>query len=381
MFVPNILFSVGQGAIVPVVTLLALELGASPALAGFVVALRGLGHMVFDLPAGALVSRLGERRSMIVSGLALAAAAGWIGVSGSIWTYAVLSFFMGFTWSVWILARIEFATVSAPTQFRGRVMSSLGGMHRVGMLFGPLLGSVTISRWGPAAPFFLMSVLSLAASASMLTTRDRSDGGSFATRPSRNDDANIRHVVRTHGRMLATAGSVAVTSQILRSSREVLIPLWGNGIGVATETISLIFAASAALETILFYPAGMLMDRRGRKWAAIPAMALLTVGIATVPLTSDVTSLTLVAGLMGIANGLGTGMNMTLGSDLSPSLGRSPFLAIWRLLSDAGSAGGPFLVAGTTAVAGLGASALAVGLVGVAGTAVLWRLVPETLNS
>jgi len=41
--------------------LLALDLGAGPALAGLIVALRGLGTMVFDIPAGVVVSRVGEK--------------------------------------------------------------------------------------------------------------------------------------------------------------------------------------------------------------------------------------------------------------------------------------------------------------------------------
>jgi hypothetical protein len=48
----SFLFAVGRGAVIPVIALLALDLGAGPALAGLIVALRGLGTMVFDIPAG-----------------------------------------------------------------------------------------------------------------------------------------------------------------------------------------------------------------------------------------------------------------------------------------------------------------------------------------
>jgi MFS family permease len=166
----------------------------------------------------------------------------------------------------------------------------------------------------------------------------------------------------------------------LRSSREALIPLWGDHLGITPATIPLVFAASAAVESLFFYPVGMVMDRKGRKWAAVPATALLSLGIAAIPITSDLASLTVVALVMGLANGLGSGMNMTLGSDLSPLAGRSRFLGVWRLVSDLGTVGGPLLVAVTTSVATLGAAALMVGGVGAAGVLVLWRLVPETLG-
>ena len=64
-FVPPALFAVGQGAIAPVVVISALDLGASPAMAALVVAAAGLGQIVADIPAGAVVHRYRERPTMI----------------------------------------------------------------------------------------------------------------------------------------------------------------------------------------------------------------------------------------------------------------------------------------------------------------------------
>jgi MFS-type transporter involved in bile tolerance (Atg22 family) len=71
---------------------------------------------------------------------------------------------------------------------------------------------------------------------------------------------------------------------------------------------------------------------------------------------------------------------MTLGSDLSPALGRSQFLGLWRMVTDLGSAGGPLLVAVVTSIASLGAAPVAVALIGLVGTGVMWKVVPETLT-
>ncbi len=54
------MFAVGQRAIAPLVVISALHLGASPARAALVVA-AGLGQIVADLPAGAVVHRYGRR--------------------------------------------------------------------------------------------------------------------------------------------------------------------------------------------------------------------------------------------------------------------------------------------------------------------------------
>jgi MFS family permease len=74
-----LLFSIGEGAILPVVALSARDLGASVAVAALVVTVIGLGSWFFNLPASLLTLRFGERGAMVgaaaASASALAAAA------------------------------------------------------------------------------------------------------------------------------------------------------------------------------------------------------------------------------------------------------------------------------------------------------------------
>ncbi|MGA7272769.1 MAG: MFS transporter [Acidimicrobiia bacterium] len=375
IYAPIFLFSIGRGAVIPVIALLALDLGASPAVAGLVVAMRSLGTLVFDIPAGLLVARVGERRAMVVSGLALTVISVGIWLRPGLVVYTVLVVLVGCAWSVWMLARITYAAGSAPPAHRGRVMAMMGGIQRIGLLIGPLIGSVLVVNRGLTGPFLVLAVLSAGASVTVAVSRPRS----FTPEPT-SEAITVTRVLRDHWRSLSTAGLVAVTAQVLRSSREVLIPLWGDRVGIGAGSISLVFAASAAIESLMFYPVGMVMDRKGRKWTALPSITLLSLGIAAIPLTSSLTQLTALALVLGVGNGLGSGMNMTLGSDLSPLLGRSRFIGLWRVVTDVGTMGGPLLVAGVATLSSLAAAALSVGAVGVAGVWVLWRWVPETLE-
>ena len=52
VYVPSVLFFIGDGGLIAIVALAARDLGASPALAGLIVALRGVGVLGFDIPAG-----------------------------------------------------------------------------------------------------------------------------------------------------------------------------------------------------------------------------------------------------------------------------------------------------------------------------------------
>ena len=68
-YLPTLLFSIGEGAIIPVIPVVATDRGASLALAGLIAAMLMVGELAGDLPAGWLVARIGERNAMIGASL------------------------------------------------------------------------------------------------------------------------------------------------------------------------------------------------------------------------------------------------------------------------------------------------------------------------
>jgi len=375
VYVPTFLFAVGQGAVLPLIPLFALELGASVAGAGAIVALQGFGMLAFDIPAGLLVSRVGERGAMLVGTGALTIVALGFSVSTSPLMLAPLVFVMGCAWSIWLLARLSYTSDVTPFALRGRVLSLLGGSNRMGMFVGPFIGGFIANWAGLASAFYVQAALALTAAALMFVvvpTDERHDATG--------DTGTVRHIARIlgdHRRTFATAGVVALAISALRSTRSAVIPLWGNAIGLSAADIGVIFGLAAAVDVLLFYPAGVIMDRFGRKWTAVPCLLILSAGLAAIPATSTFVGLLLAALLVGLGNGMGAGINMTLGADNAPRLGRAAFLGAWRLVSDFGTAGGPVLLSAVTAATSLGAATLATALVGIAGAAVMYRLVPE----
>ena len=63
--------------------------------------------------------------------------------------------------------------------------------------------------------------------------------------------------------------------------------------------------------------------------------------------------------VLGVGNGLSSGILLTLGADVAPRDDPAPFLGSWRTLTDAGGAITPLIVSGLTAAFSL---ALATGL-------------------
>lgn len=378
VYLPAFLFAVGQGAVIPVLPLYALELGASVGFAGVLVALRGIGTMVFDIPAGILVTRLGERGAMLVGTIALAIVAVGAGLTTSPYVLAPLVFVMGCSWAIWMLARLSYATDSSPIEQRGRVLSLLGGSNRVGNFVGPFVGGFGAAWLGSEAAFYIQAALALVAAAAMfIFVREpvRVSGAQTGTAHKR-----LAAVVRDHRRVFATAGLATVAIQVLRASREAVIPLWGDNAGLDAARVGVIFGLSSAIDMTVFYPVGIAMDRWGRKWTAIPCLLIMSAGMLMIPLTGSFTGL-LTAGLVtGFGNGLGSGINMTLGADFSPAVARGEFLGVWRLIGDVGTAGGPLLVSGVTVATSLGAASVVTGAIGLAGAAIMFFLVPEPMR-
>jgi len=252
-------------------------------------------------------------------------------------------------------------------------MSAMGGTDRIGVFVGAALGSAAIGFVGLVGPFVLQAVAAAAAALLLVVRKERLGGRSESPRGPR-----LGSVLRDHRHTFATAGTTVAIMGVIRGARQAVIPLWGVHIGLDAAAIAGIFAIAAGLEITAFYPVGLLMDRKGRKWAGLPFILLVSLGLALVPLTSTYRGLLAVAVLIAVANGLGSGIMMTLGSDLSPREGRSQFLGVWRLVSDAGAAGGPLVVAVVTAVATLGLASVTVGAIGLVGAALYATVVPET---
>jgi MFS family permease len=138
---------------------------------------------------------------------------------------------------------------------------------------------------------------------------------------------------------------------------------------------------ASAVDMALFLPVGYMHDHWGRKYSGVSCLLLLSVAILLIPLSSGYMSFLAIAGFAGFANGLGTGINMTLGTDLAPASGRGEFIGVWRLFGDVGAAAGPLAIGALAGIASLGTVCFLIASVGLFGTLVMAFAVKETLAS
>lgn len=385
---PSLLFGMVEGAIYPIIALTARDLGASIAQAGLIVALTGVGALVNNIPASLLTARFGERRAMIGAAI-LAIIALMLCVSAA--TPIVLGvgiFMVGMAQSVFSLARQTYLTDAVPVSMRARALSTLGGVVRIGLFISPFISALLMQFMGLQGAYWLASIAAAAAGALAFTLPDLERDNKYSAPDGTRDNAadtkeqaaNSRRIsvlVRQYRRSFATLGIACMLVAALRASRQIVIPLWATHIMLDAATVSAIYGAMGAIDMLLFYPAGKVMDRFGRQWVALPCMVTMGTAFALIPFTTTLFGFVLVILLLGFGNGMGSGLVMTVGADCSPAHARPQFLGLWRFITDIGTCGGPLLVSTIAATAGLATGIGAVSAMGFTAAAIFWKWLPR----
>jgi len=375
VFGPSVLYGVANGAIMPVVALSARELDASLAVAGLIAALIGVGSLFSNIPAALITARYGERRSM-VGAAAFCVLALLLCLSATrVWMLALGVLMVGMAASVFLLARQSYLIDAVPAYMRARAMSTLGGTNRIGVFIGPFAGAGMIHFMGLAGAYWVALAAMAAAGAIAYSVPDlhagKADGAMPAARP------RIADVARSHARIFLTIGVAILLISALRASRQVVLPLWGDHLGLNPSLTSIVYGLVAAVDMSVFYPAGKVMDQHGRLWVAVPASILMGLSLMAIPYTGHVASFVVVSLILGFGNGISSGIVMTLGADASPDTGRTQFLGIWRLMSDLGTSAGPVVLSAITAAASLATGMAAIGAMGLAAAAMFQYWTPR----
>jgi MFS family permease len=374
-FGPSMLFGFSQGAMLPVIAISAIDRGADLATASLVVSMLGIGSLVTNIPSGIITTKFGERRSMVfaaaLSALGLALCLFQIGLV----LYTVGIFLVGAASSIFMLARQSYLTEAVPAAYRARALSTLGGVQRIGVFVGPFVTAATIGAFGLDAAYTVSLIAILGAGVVAYLVPDLRQ--EQAAQPTRK--VTTAGIFRDHWRVFVTLGLGILLLSAIRSTRQVVIPLWATHIGLDPAQSAIIYGIAGVVDAAIFYPAGYVMDRFGRKWIAIPCVLIMGLSFVLMPLTHAAVTLTLVSLIMGFGNGIGSGIVNTLGSDASPAVGRPTFLGLWRELADGGSAIGPLILSFVTGVAGLAIGIVVSGFVGFAAAAALGRWIPKRL--
>ncbi|MES2171568.1 MAG: MFS transporter, partial [Actinomycetota bacterium] len=167
---------IGEGAIIPIIPVVAHNLGAPLAIAGLIAAMLLVGQVFGDIPSGWTVAKLGERNAMI-----LAALVSVVGLLAALFApnplvLGVGIFAIGLSTAVFALGRQAFMATFVPLHFRARALSTLGGTFRLGYFVGPLISALIIHLTGSVQIVFLVHIVGcIGAAVVLFVLRDPSD--------------------------------------------------------------------------------------------------------------------------------------------------------------------------------------------------------------
>lgn len=378
VYLPTLILAFCNGLLLPILPIYAGTFTEAYSLIGFVLAAEALGTLLGDIPAGSLLRRLDRKWAMVIGiglvGLSVLALV-W---AGSVWEVLAYRLIAGVGGALWNISRHAYLAEATQSSQRGRAIALFGGTNRLGTFAGPAVGGLLAARFGFAVPFILFACLTAVAVVIAILFVEKAE-------PAKDRKAQAHHdvwlIIKTHRSVLLSAGTAQLLAQMVRSSRRVLIPLYGADVlGLGLEAVGIILSASSFIDMMMFYPAGVIMDRFGRKFAIVPCFALQAVGVLMIPLTTSFALLMAAGLLIGFGNGLGSGTMMTLGADLAPRDALGEFLGVWRLIGDGGFMGAPLIVGGVADALDLSFAALVMAGVGFTAAAVFASRVPETLQ-
>ena len=177
----------------------------------------------------------------------------------------------------------------------------------------------------------------------------------------------------------------AVTSILgpVRMTRKIFVPLVGVALGMDAVSVALLVGVAAGIDFALTYLGGIIIDRWGRLWVALPPMIIFGITHAVMAVAgylpgSQIWFIAAVL-LMAAGNGISAGVVATMGSDLADPHNPGPFLGSWRLVTDFAPSLAPLAISGLVAVASLSVACGAAAALAIVGAILLPRYVHRYL--
>lgn len=378
VYVPVLAARTAEAMLIPVLPLHLRAQGWSYTAVTVAIAAAGLGGLVGSAPVGVLLGRRSER-SVLLGGLGLLAAGTLVLATTSLAAPVVGARLAAGVGMVSVtLSRQTWLQRTLPPRRRGRANSLWGGTLRLGGLAGPPVGGAVAVTAGFGAAFVLAAAVALAGVVAGARADRAGDGPGSARR---DGGPGPWAVVLRDPRTFVVMGVGQLLATAVRLGREAIVPLYGAALGLDPGGVGLLVGLAAVADLTLFPVSGLLMDRRGRRWATVPAFGLMGAGLCVLPLVGSFTGLLAAATLMAVGNGLGAGTMLTLSADLAPDDAAAAFLGALGTVRAVGGVLGPVVVGAVADGFSLDVSAVVLGGAGVMAAILFGRVVGETLRT
>ncbi len=391
-YLPSLIAALALALLFPVLPIYAEGFTTSLIYIGLILAADGFGLLIGDIPAGALLNRI-DRKNIMLVGIALVALClGLLFWVKSIVLLLIIRVFTGIGMALWNISRYSYIREQSQNQNRGKSIATLGGVVRIGFFAGPAIGGLLAAEFGLRVPFIVAASIMFLSFFLVLFFVSKKPKNALKSNPETvplsplTAFKNLALTLREHRyTLLGAPGFGQLFAQMIRHGRNIVIPLYGSQVlGLSVDEVGYIMSIASGIDMSLFVPAGIIMDRFGRKFAIVPSFIIQGFSMILVAFSTGYFSLLFATCLMGFGNGISSGTMMTLGADLAPEdvkgKGQGEFLGAWRFLGDTGQTGAPLVVGFVAQALSLNLAAFVIATVGFGSAYIFAKHVPETLK-
>lgn len=359
--------ALGFGLVVPVLPLFARQFGVGLFAVTLVVSVFAGVRLVSNVYTGALTDRIGGR-------VAIGSGAAIVGVSSvaiaqapTFWALVVSRGVGGFGSALFFNALLALVVSRARPDQRGQAVGMLQGAFLFGISIGPSVGGVLAEPLGLQWPFVIYAIACFTAAAVAFTFLPRhqrpdphietargADDEPVAASPSPEPRGlpamwgNARRLCAEPAFMAALV-MMAASRWAATGVRFSLIPVFAKEeIGADARTIGFALTLAALTHLLLVWPAGRLIDRRGRKILGAPAYLAFAIVAGGIGLAHSVPTFLLAMALYGVGTGLTSVVPPAVAGDVAPAGQTGTAVGVLNTAGDLGSVLGP-LVSGLLA--------------------------------
>ncbi len=300
------------------VSLFAIELGASQFIIGVMIATYSLFPALLALYAGKLSDRLGVRLPMLAGTFGVAAGLLLPWLSSSLPALYASAALIGASHMLYNVSMQNLIGSIGGAGDRTRNFSNYALAMALGSVFGPLAAGISIDHYGHAAGYLYAAALPLAAA--LILAFSRATGGGRRVK-SEEEQAVLSTSLLANPVLRRTliASAVAVTGQDLF---QFYMPIYGHSVGLSASAIGVILGMSGIAAFIVRAGLPVLVKRHGADTVFNGSLYISAVAFLLFPMFSDAVTLSAVALVLGLGMGCAQPVTLMLIFDRAPE-GRS----------------------------------------------------------
>ncbi len=360
-----VVVALGFGLVVPVIPVFARSFGVGLFAASALVSVFALVRLLSNFYTGAMTDRIGTRLAVGWGAVVVAVSSVLAGLAPN---YAALLVFRGlggFGSALFFNALLTHVIRMVPADYRGRAVGLLQGAFLFGIMFGPTVGGALAEPLGLRWPLIIYGGFCALAGAVAFAKLPRLEVGDTAqgSRP-----RGVRATLKSAAQLCADPAFAAALAMMAASRyaatgvRFSLVPLYGDEvIGAGTLVVGVALTLSSISHAAVLWPAGRLIDTRGRRILAAPAYLAFAVASAALIWATGVTGFLIVMVIYGVGTGLTSVTPPAIVGDVAEPADTGKAVGVLNTAGDLGMVAGPavsgWLAGQISYAAGFGTSA------------------------